>query len=294
VYQTAKGKSLVRHQKAQKDKLTPKRNDQRSLFALCVIRWNSLTEIEKLPYIAPAQNAQLTTYAYFIKQALSNPNIHLGLVGYWGFNEAKQGTVKDLSKNGNSATLGPNWPSDAPQYVDSINPKNGKELLFDGAENFVDAGSDSILKPTQAITVECLINFNTAISGARPLSDWHQNNNEDRWLFFMRDTNRIEFITKTMPTRRQVGIMFNLTCHKQYYFAGTWDGLTMSFYVNGVLIDTKDTDPSMTSNIYSVRIGKQAQTGSGHDGTIDEVRISNRSKSEAEIIETNNKLYQLR
>jgi len=294
VYQNVKGKNSVRHQKAQKDKITPSRIDQRALFTLCAIRWKFLTNSEKLPYVKPAISAQLTTYAYFLKLALSDPATHLGLVGFWGFNETKQGTAKDISKTGNTGTLGPSWPTNAPQYVDSLTPKNGKALQFDGNDDFVDCGTSQTLKPTEAITVEALIMFTAANQNVRVISDWHQSHSSDRWLFFISSTKRVGWYIVMQPGNRVAQVLFDIEFGKQYYFAGTWDGSQMSFYVNGILQGTGVCTGRLTTSDLSMRIGKQAESGGGHQGTITDVRVSNRGKSEAEIIETNKRFYQLK
>jgi len=74
-----------------------------------------------------------------------DPLVYLGLAGYWTFNREGSGTVLDISKNGNHGTLQPNYPVDAPKYVDSKNTKMRKALSFDNINDYIDCGNDSSL-----------------------------------------------------------------------------------------------------------------------------------------------------
>ena len=69
-------------------------------------------------------------------------------VGRWDFEEGTGGSVNDSSGNGNTGT----WNGTGTQHW--IQGKVGKAGKFNGSDDYVDMGGNSVLKPTEAITFE--------------------------------------------------------------------------------------------------------------------------------------------
>jgi hypothetical protein len=68
-----------------------------------------------------------------------------------------------------------------------------------------------------------------------------------------------------------------------YHLVGTWDGSTVTFYVNGVSVGTdtaSDTKPDQNGGDY---IGSLENSGKYFDGTIADVRIYDRAISPQEV-----------
>ncbi len=68
-----------------------------------------------------------------------------------------------------------------------------------------------------------------------------------------------------------------------HHLAGTFDGSTLTLYVDGVARGTKACSVGCTDNGYPVSIGKNAEKGTTSTGDIDRVRIYNRALSPAEV-----------
>ena len=285
VYQTAKGKSLVRHQKAQKDRITPARIDQRSLFAVCVSRWKSLTNNEKLAYVIPAQKAQLTTYAYFVKSALTDPKSHLGLIAFYGFNQSGQPVVKDLSKNGNAVDLEPNYPTDAPTYVQSKDQKMGKALDFDGSNDYAIGTKNLGITGDAEFTMEALIKW-TGSSWSNNFPSFMGNNSvgiTNKGLSFTVQSGRPaldfwDYRIRTIDTL-EVNTWYHLLATKT---PGT-KRETTKIYVNGLEVSTVLEGSNAAPNIIDQPpvIGR-LDSNRGFNGLIDNVRYYNRALISAE------------
>jgi len=113
--------------------------DNQSLYRLIIARWNSFTQNQQDVYNeeVKTENLQISGWNLFVKKAMLNPLVYLGLAGYWTFNREGSGTVLDISKNGNHGTLEPNYPAVAPKYVESKNSRMRKALSFNGVHNYV-------------------------------------------------------------------------------------------------------------------------------------------------------------
>ena len=62
-------------------------------------------------------------------------------------------TILDVSKNGNTGTLLPTWPTNCPVYIDGKNNKMLKAFYFDGVNDYVNCGNASPLNIQGAITI---------------------------------------------------------------------------------------------------------------------------------------------
>jgi len=68
-----------------------------------------------------------------------------------------------------------------------------------------------------------------------------------------------------------------------YHVACTWDGATVSLYVNGALNASSDQTIAPNGNTSPLYIGQFGGNSDRFAGTIDEVRIYNRALSPTEI-----------
>jgi hypothetical protein len=66
------------------------------------------------------------------------------------------------------------------------------------------------------------------------------------------------------------------------HVAGTYDGTTMSFYVNGVLVSSQPQTGAITPSTDALSLGGNPG-GANWNGLLDEVRIYNRALSATEI-----------
>ncbi len=144
-YSSRKEGNIVRFQKKQKVKIPPswKSADNRTLYRLIFARWNSFSEQEKNVYNNLAKNRGLSMsgWNYFLRQAMKNPKEYAGLLAFWSFNKSDHNQAIDLSKNNHDGTLGPSFPENAPQTIQSKNDKLFNALSFNGIDQYVDMGN---------------------------------------------------------------------------------------------------------------------------------------------------------
>ncbi|MBI1978818.1 MAG: LamG domain-containing protein [Candidatus Aenigmarchaeota archaeon] len=107
------------------------------------------------------------------------PNIQ-GVVGYWSFNEGSGSTTDDNSGNKNVGTLGPSCPN-CPAWQDG---KFSKALSFDGVDDYVDAGNDVSLRPSDALTVTAWIK-NRGGATTTEIINYRKDNVPDYTLYYI-------------------------------------------------------------------------------------------------------------
>ncbi len=122
VFSQRKSGQQARFQKAQKiENPTWSQTDEQSLYRVIYARWLSFSAGEKAVYDdeCKSKNLKMSGWNLFFRKAMADPYTYLGLCGYWSFNRPAQSTVLDLSKNGNTGTLQPTYPSDCPTFIES-------------------------------------------------------------------------------------------------------------------------------------------------------------------------------
>ena len=189
-------------------------------------------------------------------------------------------TWTDISRIGTNGTLvnGPTFSS-----------ANGGSIVFDGTNDYVDLGGSLNLKPTTAITVSTWIRFNAMVADVRALSDWHQNGATDRWIFYITNSNTIQWYLLTNSFASAVPFS-PVLLNTWYNFTGVYNGISQIFYVNGVFHNsTPKTGNMNTSNTSQpVRLGGQVSAGGYHNGNISTTLIYNRALSATEILQNYN------
>jgi hypothetical protein len=156
-------------------------------------------------------------------------------------------------------------------------------MTFDGVDDYCDVGTSSTLKPSY-ITVSTWINFSAISSNNRVLSDWHQNgNNGDRWIFYTATSTQVQWYIHT-TVGGDVGLPFTVNLNQWYNLTGTFNGSTTALYVNGELfLSTSKSGILVSGSSQSVRIGRQAESGGSHNGSISHVKIYNRALPAVEV-----------
>jgi len=181
----------------------------------------------------------------------------------------------DVSSYKNNGTLinGPAWTSFG---------RFGSALDFDGSNDYVDCGVGSSLNITNG-SWELWLKFGAKPSVAeRPMNPLAKQ--EQYWIHASNDDSLqakitvggIRYIATTCANFIETGVW--------YHVAGTYDGETLKLYVNGELKDS-NTDPSgnLDTTDAILAIGTWSSLTDYFQGTIDEVRIYNRSLSPTEI-----------
>lgn len=204
VFSRRKSGQQARFQKAQKIKnISSSQSDQKSLYRVIYACWFSLSSVEKKVFDdeALAENLHMSGWNLFLRKAMADPYLYLGLALFLSMNKQNGATVLDLSKNGYNGTLKPTYPSNVPQYVSSKNSKMLTALSFDGVNDYlVLPASVPRLRITGAISISVWIYVRSLYpagsgKGTSIFSTWSYLPGAQKGidLRFFNDSPRIEF-----------------------------------------------------------------------------------------------------
>jgi len=197
-----------------------------------------------------------------------------GPVAHWDMDEGEGTRAFDSSGNNNHGTVsGATW----------VEGKYGSALSFDGADDYVDAGNDSSLNATDAITVGAWVNPTDDTTHRTILVKEHYDNKlgyllhqktGKNWMFRLYDGTSQYEVTKTNA----------VDLNEWQYIVGTYDGTTMKLYKNGVEIASSGVGPSLIATTGEpLWIGGRPLQGQYFNGQIDDVRVYNYARTAEQI-----------
>ena len=282
------GKALIYKQKGSRSFVTgynkpggqnpspasPSQLDQRMLYNLIVARWQTFSDVEKAVWNDDPRKKSLgiSGWNLFLREALRDLPTHLGLVGYWSFNKIVSGKILDLSGNENDGVLKPDYPTDAPQLINSIGPKFGKAGSFDGVNDYIHIGNPTILQNMNEGTIETWVKRQEGSTTYQMVISDNYSSLEIAWI-----VNTIRFYLSNSAV-----VVSLPTLNVWYHVVGTWS-ISSNFqrmYINSVLAGSKAPAGNTGSKLRYIGSRKGAL---GLKGVIDELRIYNRVLSLAEI-----------
>ncbi|MHA1288403.1 MAG: LamG domain-containing protein, partial [Candidatus Thorarchaeota archaeon] len=167
-----------------------------------------------------------------------------------------------------------------PSLVDG---KFRKALTFDGVDDYVDLGISDSLNITDAITIEAWVKTNSVSVGGYIEANGHSfSQSKGHSIDFT--SSKVRFDIGNGTASGSVSSDNTIIDGNWYHVAGTWDGSTVKLYVNGI---QQSTTASLAGPIVYTGgnqiIGALYSGGGFFNGTIDEVRIWNRTLSPEEI-----------
>ncbi|MDO8471336.1 MAG: LamG domain-containing protein [bacterium] len=221
---------------------------------------------------------------------------NLGLVGYWSMNEGTSTIAGDASGNGNRGILtnGPTW----------VDGKRGKALSFDGADDYVDAGSGSSIDNIFDTdggggTVGAWIKPRSAGEGVGRGGVIAAKSTDSAWSFEMSTAadNKIRFLMNcTFVEADSVNSWISsntvLSYNAWQYVAVVYNNSSINnvptIYINGTSVSLTqqsfaDADPCQSDAANNLIIGNEPSSAYTFDGLIDDVRMYDRALSVAEI-----------
>ena len=201
----------------------------------------------------------------------------LGLISYWALDE-NGGTTAYDNQSTNNGTLvnGPTWQSPS-------NCVSGSCLSFNGSSNYVDVGNSSSLNISNALTLEVWVNAGiqtTNYNGIVSKTDSNTNGYEIRTTGYTTTQTTVQF--RIDGDTGSPG-SYTINNGQWYHLVGVYNGTQSLFYVNGVLVNSKNYSTTILQNSRDLLIGKLAYAGLFFNGLIDEPRIYNRALSAEEI-----------
>ena len=183
-------------------------------------------------------------------------------------------TVADISKYGNNGIA---WSS---------------ALKFDGIDDYVDLGTSEVLQPVVG-SIEAWIKPVGTFPATEVIFTGSAGGSAYRHPYFTLATGGVLTLGLTNNTNWQNYDGPTLESGVWYHVASTWNGTSVSFYVNGQLNKTLQQNMVPVPNSDSKRIGglNPPDYSSVYNGTIADLRIYNRSLSSAEIAEHYDHVY---
>ena len=198
-----------------------------------------------------------------------------GLVAGYGFNETSGSTVTDVSGNNNTGTLGSG-------VTRTTQGKFGGALLFNGS-SFVTVPHAASLNLASGMTLSAWVfptvnpvNWSTAIMKEQP--GWFV-----YALYAGSPTNRPNIYIFTTNGENGIAGPSALALNTWSHLAATYNGATLSIYVNGALAASQAMTGPINTATSPLRFGGNNVWGEYFTGRLDEVRVYNRALSEAEI-----------
>jgi len=204
-----------------------------------------------------------------------------GLVGYWKFDEGVDTSVRDSSGYSNNGTIS---GADGDEWVEG---KFGSALDFDGSNDYVNAGNDSVFNIINNLTVEAWVYVKNCSeqsivekydTGGKKSYILHIHPDNFRFgICYSSDDNNFTIVTSTITCDSRL--------NKWTHVIGVFNTSHLLLYINGELNGTLSSSYGVI-NLATAPLQIGGEYGNWYfNGTIDEVRIWNRSLSAYEIKE---------
>ncbi len=215
----------------------------------------------------------LSLCSLLIMTSLSLANVaEDGLVAYWPFDEGNGKKAIDVTGNGHDGEVNGN-----PKWVDG---KFGTGLEFDGEDDTVIVADDAAFAIEKNITFMAWFSPNDSLNSRRLMVK----NDSIFVIFDFGNKDSIDFLVKPDNTFAE-STTTDWKVGEWYHFAGTFDGKTMKVYVNGELEGEEANDVPIAPSNLELWIGGDdfGRPTDYFPGTIDEVRLYEKTLSEADI-----------
>lgn len=219
-----------------------------------------------------------------IKRFMYSKNLPVnatGLIADYKMNEAA-GSTTVINSCTNAASLNGTVASAVSRPV-SPTQFSSNALDFDGVDDHMSVPHNASLNATSSLTIEAVV-YATKSTGSATIL-YKGNNASDSSIVFGRSENGWADI--------HLGIRAGGSWHSisapgpgrdvWHHLAATYDGAELKMYINGNLVASKPVTGAIATNANDLMIGKQFTNISHFGGRIDEVRIWNVARSQAEI-----------
>jgi hypothetical protein len=159
---------------------------------------------------------------------------------------------------------------------------SGQALLYDGVNDFVQIPDSTSVRITNFITVEAWIK--RAVRGA-------QHSIVEKYDctgggYVLRVTSEDQLLFATLDNCGEFSLVTGATILQSntwYHVAGLWNGSELRVYVNGTLDGAASSSRNPKTGTSPLRIGQRGNDGTFFAGVIDEVRLWNVARSEAQL-----------
>jgi hypothetical protein len=205
-----------------------------------------------------------------------------GLVGYWTFDGKNTnwntGTTADVSGQGNTGTLVAMSTS-----TSGTIGKIGQAFSFDGAASYI-AEPNSSLNVGATFTMTGWMKVNRARSDFHVILSKGPKTTGHYEIYIAVTTGELRFFSPDLANS-DVGSGYTIDDGKWHHVAISYNGSTMTFYVDGSQVATQVVSGTISNQTALLDIGKEAAVESPKffSGSLDDLRIYNRALSPTEI-----------
>ena len=198
------------------------------------------------------------------------------LVLHLTFDEGAGDEVIDDSIYSNSGTI-----KGTPEWVDG---KSGTALAFDGGGDSVEIPSSDSLNITDSITMEMWVKIPAGGEIKQPGMEKGGWAIGEYSLYPAYEGGTVIQFFDLPPACGDAGIRGRgIQDDQWHYIAGTWDGTTISLYIDGDLETSGKCAGKLKTSNQAVHIGSRLARERFLTGNVDEVRVYNRALTQAEI-----------
>lgn len=216
------------------------------------------------------------TYTASLNNVNNTPNWTNNLNAYLPFN----GDLEDKSGNGNNGTS---------YGAISATGRINQGMSFNGISDYIEVADSASLDITGNITIESWIRSAVAINSENSNARIVDKQNAYYLLFdYPNADGRLRLTLRIGGNYVDVSSTKNSwNADQWYHIVGTYDGSTMSVYVDGVLDNSTSMTGSIEASDYKLFFGTRAvdsiPTNMFFNGLIDEVKIYSRALNSTEI-----------
>lgn len=201
-----------------------------------------------------------------------------GLAAAYQMNDGTGTSLTDNSGNGHTGTLsaGASWTASPVQA-------SANALHLDGSDDFVSIPNTSSLNLTTSLTIESWI-FATKTTGMQDVVCKSSLSQNTGYIFPRTDDgwqNLVAYL-HIGGAWRIFSVPFP-SLNTWHHLAVTYDGAQVKIYINGTLATTQAYSGAITTNTNPLTIGAQPGYSSLFGGAVDDIRIWNVVRTQAEI-----------
>ncbi|MCA9036772.1 MAG: DNRLRE domain-containing protein, partial [Planctomycetaceae bacterium] len=203
-----------------------------------------------------------------------------GTISVWSFDEGA-GAVAADSVGSNHAAL-----QNGAFWADGV---AGTAVQFDGIDDQITVQND-LFNVGRELTVAAWVRFDSVDTTYDTILHKRNNDGDDAFSLYRGPTQfggKIIFDVITENGRGLVLSSFTPNQGEWYYITGTYNGSSLSLYVNGALNAQVSHSGTIISNNHPLEIGRRPDTSYPNSmlGVIDEVTIGSRAVSAGEVLD---------
>jgi glucose/arabinose dehydrogenase len=196
-----------------------------------------------------------------------------GLVAAYGFNEGSGTAINDKSGTGNNGTAAATtWTTG----------HSGGALNFNGSSSMVTIADSNSLDLSAGLTLDAWVKPTTTDNDWRTVVLKERDDGLSYGLYSAGSDGPAGFV-RIGAEDRVAGGPNTLPANTWTHIAITYDGSQLRFYVNGVLVETRNQTGAIVTSPGALRIGGNTVWDEYFAGTIDDVRVYNRALTAAQI-----------